>query len=149
MRADTTVLPEDLRKKTKAELLALWAESFNEAPPRQLRRPLLVRLLAYKIQEKAYGGLTRETRERLRALARGFAAGHSGLPVGHRIKPGTRLIRQWSGRSHEVTVVEGAFEYAGRRYASLSEIARAITGTRWSGPLFFGLKTGKEKRSAG
>jgi hypothetical protein len=93
------------------------------------------------MQEEAYGGLSPATRRRLAELARKFEtnpnAELSGAP---RIKPGTRLIRDWRGQSNRVTVLEKGYEYAGKRYSSLSQIARLITGTRWSGPLFFGLR---------
>ncbi len=101
-------------------------------------------MLAYKLQEQAYGGLKPEVKRRLRELAAGLhrdskkTAAQRRDPL--RIKPGTRLIRQWEGQTHHVTVGEAGFEYNGERYKSLSAIARLITGTRWSGPLFFGLK---------
>jgi hypothetical protein len=107
---------------------------------------LLVRLLAYRIQEKAYSGLKPETRNQLRVLARKFATNpKTALSNAQRIKPGTRLVRTWGGKSHQVTVLGNSFEYAGIRYSSLSKIARVITGTRWSGPLFFGLKKDDDK----
>ena len=108
----------------------------------------------YRLQEKAYGGLSAATRKRLRALAAEIEADPDAdfLEV-PRIKPGARLIREWQGETHKVTVTEDGFVYAGQRYKSLSEIARLITGTRWSGPLFFGLKSGsgraREGRHAG
>lgn len=125
----------------KRELLALWKQLFRRTAPPQIRRGLLIRILSYRIQEQAYGGLSLENRRRLCELACKFAvnpgAEISGL---ERIKPGTRLVREWHGHFHQVTTLENGYEYAGRRYSSLSEIARLITGTRWSGPLFFGLK---------
>jgi hypothetical protein len=135
-----------LSKKSKPQMLALWKQLFELPPPREARRDLIVRFLAYKMQERAHGGLSRETRSRLAELVRKLAtnpnAELSGTP---RIKPGTRLIRDWRGQSHQVTVLENGYEYAGKRYSSLSQIARLITGTRWSGPLFFGLKGGRAK----
>jgi DUF2924 family protein len=145
MRPDVSKPLTLLPTMGKPELLALWKQQFSGTAPRHLRRGLLVRVLAHKLQDQAYGGLNPTTKKRLRELARKFAANsHSELPGGHRIKPGTRLIRQWRGQSHQVTALEDTFEYAGRRYASLSEIARAITGTRWSGPMFFGLKVKRD-----
>jgi len=130
-----------LPKMGNSQLHALWKELFKQAPPRQVRRGLIIRILAYRIQEQAYGGLSPATRKRLSDLARKFEtnpnAELSGAP---RIKPGTRLIRDWRGQSHRVTVLENGYEYAGKRYPSLSQVARLITGTRWSGPLFFGLR---------
>jgi hypothetical protein len=108
-------------------------------------------MLAYKLQEQAYGGLKPQVKRRLRELAVRFAADPrqdvAKLATPARIKPGTRLIREWQGESHHVTVSERGFEYQGRVYASLSEIARHITGTRWSGPLFFGLRHSEKPRS--
>ena len=130
-----------LPSMSKAQLLALWKQLLRIPPPRQVRRDLFVRLLAYRMQEQAYGGLSPATRKRLSDLARKFQtdpnAALSGAP---RIKPGTRLIRDWRGQSHRVTVLDNGYEYAGKRYSSLSQVARLITGTRWSGPLFFGLR---------
>lgn len=138
---------EQLPTLSKAQLLDLWQQLFNAPPPRQVRRELLIRILAYKIQEQTYGGLTTETRKRLRELARQFAASPEvNVSAPQRIKPGTRLIREWLGKSHHVTVLEQGYSYAGKRYSSLSQIARLITGTRWNGPLFFGLRiNGSEK----
>jgi len=130
-----------LPRMSKAQLRALWKQLFTIPPPRQVRRGLFIRLLAYQMQEQAYGGLSPATRKRLSELARKFEtnpnAELSGAP---RIKPGTRLIRDWRGQSHRVTVLDNGYEYAGKRYSSLSQVARLITGTRWSGPLFFGLR---------
>jgi Protein of unknown function (DUF2924) len=92
------------------------------------------------VQKQAFGALSDSSR-RLKELASAIEANSNG-PVSQRaaIKPGTRLIRQWKDQVHIVNVEEGKYEYRGARYESLSEIARLITGTRWSGPLFFGLK---------
>jgi hypothetical protein len=101
-------------------------------------------LLAYKLQEQAFGGMKPEYKRRLRQLAESFERSSSNpakkVSLTTKIKPGTRLIRRWDEQTHQVTVAEKGFEYKGARYKSLSEIARLITGTRWSGPLFFGLK---------
>ncbi len=134
----------------KAGLCALWRELFKEDAPSQVRKELLTRILAYRIQEQAFGGLSAANRRRLREIARTFQRDpKTSLPGAGAIKPGTRLIRQWQGKSHHVTVHELGYEYDGKRYASLSEIARLITGTRWSGPLFFGLRRNGAKRAAG
>ncbi len=142
---------EHLSKMSKAQLLTLWKELFKVPAPRQVRRDLLIKFLAYRMQEQAYGGLSPATRKRLRELARKVEANPnaeiSGAP---RIKPGTRLIRDWRGQSHRVTALENGYEYTGKRYSSLSQVARLITGTRWSGPLFFGLRSShrREPRDA-
>jgi Protein of unknown function (DUF2924) len=135
---------------SKAELLTRWHERLKQAPPSHLNKPILVPLLAYRLQEQAYGGLKPAYKRRLQQLAESFErnpnrAGRTALSSA-RIKSGTRLIRQWDGQTHQVTVAEQGFEYKGERYKSLSEIARLITGTRWSGPLFFGLKQSEKNR---
>jgi hypothetical protein len=131
-----------LPKLSKAALRELWKELFFASPPPQLRRHLTIPILAYRLQEKAFGSLTAANRGRLRQLARAFETNSnstvSSIPS---IRPGTRLVRQWGDQVHLVNVEANAYEYQGARYQSLSEIARLITGTRWSGPLFFGIKS--------
>ena len=118
-----------------------WRDLFEREPPLYNRRFLESRL-AYRIQELAYGGLKPETIERLEALADELEGknGRSRRAVGSRPIAGTRLIREWKGVDHCVTVRDDDFEYEGRPFQSLSAIARAITGTRWNGLVFFGLK---------
>jgi hypothetical protein len=141
MPADLTARLAQLSSMKKVELWALWKQLFKRTAPPHIRRELFIRILAFRIQEQAHGGLSAETRKRLRDLARQFAVNPTAeIPGISRIKPGTRLIREWRGQSHHVTVLERGYSYAGKRYSSLSQIARLITGTRWSGPLFFGLK---------
>ncbi len=136
---------------SKAELLTKWREKLKQHPPSHLNKPILVPLLAYRLQEQAYGGLKPAYKRRLRELAEGFERNPNQaaktVSSSTRIKPGTRLIRQWDGQTHQVTVAEEGFEYKGERYKSLSEIARLITGTRWSGPLFFGQKQGRKDQT--
>jgi hypothetical protein len=133
---------------SKDALSALWQQLFQSSPPHQLRRQPMVRILAYRIQEQAFRGLNPSARQRLRQMARALerepAAEICAAPA---FKPGTRLIRQWQDRTHIVTVEENGYEYQGSRYQSLSEVARLVTGTRWSGPLFFGLKSIPAKTS--
>lgn len=130
-----------LPKMSKAQLLVLWKQVSRILPPHQVRRDLFIRLLAYGMQEQAYGGLSAATRKRLSELACKLKANpNAELSGAPRIKPGTRLIRDWRGQSHRVTVLKNGYEYAGKRYSSLSQVARLISGTRWSGPLFFGLR---------
>jgi hypothetical protein len=135
---------------SKTELLKKWRERLKHAPPSHLDKPILVPLLAYKLQEQAFGGLKPAYKRRLRQLAESFEQNPGRVTKtvssSARIKPGTRLIRQWDGQTHQVTVAEEGFEYKGEGYKSLSEIARLITGTRWSGPLFFGLKQSEKNR---
>src|SRR5437899_1973872 len=122
------------------DLKRRWGDLFETEPPPYNRRFLESRL-AYRIQELAYGGLKPETVERLDVLAEDLASGDRGKRlVKDRPITGTRLVREWQGVEHCATVCDDGYEYQGRRYQSLSAIARAITGTRWNGWVFFGLK---------
>jgi hypothetical protein len=124
-------------------LKARWRELFGSEPPPYNRRFLESRL-AYRIQELAYGGLSADTVRRLEALAADLPTkGSKRVRHKNSDRPvsGTRLIREWKGVEHQVTVRDADFEYQGRPYKSLSAVARAITGTRWNGLVFFGLKT--------
>ena len=105
-----------------------------------MRRNHMVPILAYRAQEKAFGGLKESTVRMLRELALGNAS--KSQPI-YRPKTGTRYVREHNGKLHEVTVLDDGFEYEGESYRSLTEIAKAITGTKWSGPAFFGLKRKK------
>jgi hypothetical protein len=131
-----------LKTTPTPELKRQWRDLFETDPPPYNRRFLESRL-AYRIQELAYGGLKPEIIERLEALAEQFDGRD---PIKRRIRmddrpiAGTRLIREWQGVEHCVTVRDNDFEYQGRPYKSLSAVARAITGTRWNGWIFFGLK---------
>ena len=126
-----------------------WGEAFGRAPPRHIRRGLLVRGLAYCIQEKAQGGLKPAVRRRLAKAAAELSAGRAPPAPSPTIKPGTRLLREWQGVVHEVIVLKDGVDYRGKSWRSLSAVAREITGTRWSGPRFFGLqKTRSSKDSA-
>ena len=119
-----------------------WRDLFGAVPPPHNRRFLESRL-AYRIQELAYGGLKPETLARLEALGEQLDGGKvtvQKIRQDDRPTAGTQLIREYQGVEHVVTVTRDGFEYHGRPYQSLSAIARAITGTRWNGLLFFGLK---------
>jgi hypothetical protein len=123
-------------------LKAKWRTLFDTEPPPYNRRFLESRL-AYRIQELAYGGLKKETVERLRVLAKQYNGKAGTRPKGRSQRlpiAGTRLIRQWQGIEHCVTVRGEDFEYQGQPFKSLSAIAREITGVRWNGWVFFGLK---------
>ena len=125
---------------TPGALRALWPQWFDRPPPTKIRRELLVHALAYRMQERVAGGLTTATRATLRAYAeaeQNHSKGEGVEPA--RLTPGTHVIRQWGNETHQVTVDAAGLVYRGQRYRSLSEIARRITGTRWSGPLFFGV----------
>jgi Protein of unknown function (DUF2924) len=118
----------------------LWPQWFDRPPPAKIRRELLMRALAYRMQERATGGLTTATRTKLRALAKAEKNNSKWEGIARpRLTPGTHVIREWGNERHQVTVEAVGFVYRGQRYRSLSEIARRITGTRWSGPMFFGV----------
>jgi hypothetical protein len=136
-----------LAQLTPGALRALWPQWFDRPAPAKIRRELLVRALAYRMQERASGGLSTVTRTKLRALAE--AVKHNSKWEGlarPRLTPGTQVIREWGNERHQVTVEAVGFVYRGQRYRSLSEIARRITGTRWSGPLFFGMVSSSKGR---
>jgi hypothetical protein len=143
MRANISGQIENLRALSRQQLLDIWQKLYRRAAPTGIRRELLVPFLAYRMQEIAYGGLKPATRSELRRIARGIENSSSSTDqIRHpRIKPGTHIIRQWRGETHEVVVTKLGYEYRRASYNSLSEIARKITGTRWSGPAFFGLKS--------
>jgi len=132
----------DLPKLSKTALRELWKELFNVPAPPQVRRLLLIPILAYRLQEQAFGSLSAAGRNRLCQLARAFETNSnstvSSIPS---VRPGTRLVRKWRDQVYLVNVEHNGYEYQGARYKNLSEIARLITGTRWSGPLFFGIKS--------
>jgi Protein of unknown function (DUF2924) len=143
-----------LKTTPTADLKQQWRDLFDSEPPPYNRRFIESRL-GYRIQELTYGGLRPETVKCLEALAHGVEQTN---PVMRRIRSGqkpiagTRLIREWQGIEHTVTVRDDGYEYRGAPYKSLSSIARAITGTRWNGWVFFGLKNtraGEAKVDAG
>ena len=131
LEALSDLTPDELRKE--------WRRLYRSQSPR-LSKDLLVRAIAYRIQELRYGGLSKATRRKLTSLVEARDSGAGLAKNGaQRIRAGSRLVREWNGRTHTVTVEEEGFTYAGRNYRSLSAIAREITGARWSGPRFFGL----------
>ncbi len=128
---------EDL---TIFELRGEWRRHLRMAPPMRLSRDLLLRGIAYRLQEKALGGLSKSCLRRLSVAPAGPGESTSRKPnKAASLKPGTRLVREWHGVTHVVLVHSDGFEWEGRRHRSLSVIARAITGAHWSGPRFFGL----------
>ena len=131
---------EGLAELDAHALRAEWRQHYRAAPPRWLSRDLMVRGIAYKIQVRAHGGLSRTTQTKLRSPAHKLETeGHTGCNGGPSLKPGVKLVREWHGDAHTVLVRDDGFEYRGERYGSLSHIAREITSARWSGPRFFGL----------
>ena len=148
-RADgstTTTSQRELSRKiatltdlTAQQLRTEWRRLYRNHPPR-LSRDLLVRTVAYRMQELAYGGLSKATQRKLVALTKELQTNGGIAPdPGPRARPGARLVREWRGRTHTVVVTEEGFTYAGKTYSSLSKIAQTITGAHWSGPRFFGL----------
>ena len=132
----------DLQTAPTANLKRQWRELYGKEPP-EFSRSYLQSRLAYRIQELAYGGLRTETVARLEALGEKLDGGNLTLRrirADDRPIAGTRLVREYRGAEHVVTVLAGGFEYEGRPYRSLSAIARAITSTRWNGWTFFGLR---------
>jgi hypothetical protein len=147
MTASVVARVAALKGTPTPDLKAMWRQLFETEPPPYNRRFLESRL-AYRIQELAYGGLKKETLERLRVMARQYDGKFGGRPKSRSDRlpiSGTRLIREWQGVQHSVTVRGDDFEYEGRPYRSLSAIAREITKVRWNGWAFFGLKNSRER----
>ena len=142
--AQVAALPD----KPTDDLKRMWQDLFaTKAPP--YNRSFLVKRLGYRLQELAFGGLSEKTEERLDAMANDPACADPAImkrKIASRPISGTRLVREWQGVEHQVTVLDDGFEYQGCKYKSLSVIARTITGTRWSGPVFFGLRKSGSKQ---
>jgi Protein of unknown function (DUF2924) len=125
-----------------AQLRVRYREVFRTDPPKAFGPDLLRRSIAHRIQEKAYSGLSRPAQRLLDQAMKAFAAKPNGkIVLPRRIKPGSVLVREWKGRSHRVLVLADGFAYEGDVYSNLSEIAVLITGTKWNGPRFFGLRS--------
>jgi hypothetical protein len=125
-----------------AELQELWCRFYKTETTPRLSRELLVRAVAYRMQEVASGGPRLELQRQLRHIT--LELQQTGrVRIRPRLKSGTRLMREWRGQSHEVLVLDNGFSWQGAHYRSLSAIARKITGTAWSGPLFFGLRSNR------
>jgi hypothetical protein len=120
-------------------LIEKWRTLYDTEPPGRVRNNFLMHAIAHRMQEQILGGLKPATRRFLEKTAQDNAYRQQILPSVN-IKPGTRLLREWHGVTYEVIIMEDGVQCNGKRYRSLSETARAITGARWSGPLFFGLK---------
>lgn len=121
----------------REELVVRWQELYGAPPPARTSQQLLFRAVAYRVQEQATGGLKPSTRRFLQLVSKDDER-KTAAPVS--AKSGTRLLREWHGTTYEATVLDSGVLFQGKKYRSLSEVARAITGVRWSGPLFFGLK---------
>jgi hypothetical protein len=123
------------------DLRVAWRRLHRDKPPSCLNRDLMIRAIAYQMQERAHGGLAPATRRRLGSLVGEIETkGTSAFDPGIALKPGTRLVREWGGRMHTVVALENGFDYDGERHPSLTRIATLITGAHWSGPRFFGIR---------
>jgi len=133
-----------LEALTNFELRAEWRRLHAMQPPKSLSRDLLLRGITYKIQERAFGGLSKSPLRNLTGtVPDGFSAQHYRSAPRIVVKPGTRLVHEWNGETHTVLVHDDGVEWRGKRYRSLSVVAREITGAHWSGPRFFGLTSKK------
>jgi len=160
IRTNDSVLKQiaGLESLNHEELVKLWRTLYGNDPTAS-NRPYLIKRLAYRIQELAYGGLSDNARKTMDEILdlHGFDENGGNLDSRRVEKKrkvgvpvvGTRLVREWNGRTYEAIVVHGGFEYEGRRYRSLTAIATAITGTHWNGRAFFGLKKSQEKKRRG
>jgi hypothetical protein len=141
---DATACREALSHLTElnlGELRQQWRALYKALASPHLSRELLVRAIAYRMQEVALGGLRPKRQRQLCQIAQQLKqAGAANIPPRPELKPGTRLVREWQGRTYDVLVLDGGFSWQDTHYRSLSALARTITGTAWSGPLFFGLK---------
>lgn len=135
---------DELKTMTAPDLRKKWGELYRAPSPKGASQDFLLRALVHKVQEDHHGGLKPSLQRRLRQMAKTLDANEGAdLVPTPMAKPGTTLVREWQNRKHQVTVLEQGFAYDGRVYDSLSKIAREITGTRWSGPVFFGLRQPK------
>jgi hypothetical protein len=153
IRSDVKTLAASLDQLSELqpdELVEQWRGLSRAEPPNRLRSPLMISALAYRLQERAFGGLKAATRRQLQQIA-GDAEARRPIAIKSKrlVKPGAVLVREWHGTRHQVTALKDGFMFQGRRFQSLSKIASEITGTRWSGPLFFGLKSSRQERQDG
>jgi hypothetical protein len=151
-----TATPERLTHEI-SELAALdatalrqrWAQLVGDEPPLHLGRKMTIQAIAYRLQERAFGGLKPSTVRILDRVAGASESAESNRSPARKAGAGMVLIREWGGMTHRVTVLDDDVVYRGRRYKSLSEVARMITGTHWSGPMFFGLRNRSKEKAHG
>src|SRR5271165_4932096 len=130
-----------LSELTIFELREEWRRLHRAPPPMRLSRDLLIRGITYKLQERAYGALSKATLRKLNQTGPGSTSRGAAKPAQPiSLKPGTRLVREWRGTTHMVLVHADGLEWRGQRYSSLTLVTREITGAHWSGPRFFGLR---------
>jgi hypothetical protein len=150
MRAPAVPKISKLKTAQHAELLKLWAATLGRPPQFRASRELLASALAWHLQERKFGGLKPATSRKLRVVAdaqeRKKAAGSLPTPATN-LRPGTVIIKHWRGAQHVVVILADGFQHQGKVYGSLSHLAREITGTRWNGPAFFGLRK-RQRRAA-
>ena len=150
--AQSSDIEKDLAELSKASIAHLrlrWNAVFRTEPPAAFGPDLLRRSIAQRVQEQHYGSLSASVQRQLSQIVKAIASKPSGrIELPKRIKSGAVLIRTWKDKSHRVMVLDDGFAFEGRVYDSLSEIAREITGTRWNGPKFFGLRPAKLKGNA-
>jgi hypothetical protein len=151
----TSMRPKSLKSELagladleRAQLQDLWRGLYGSDPPQQMSQQLLSQAIAHRLQVKALGGLNFSTRRALVKAAEESASKPTTVPARQGIDMGSVLVRVWHGETHQVTTLKEGVQYRGQRYGSLSEVAREITGTRWSGPRFFGLKGAAKNRVA-
>lgn len=125
-----------LKSLSRLELMAEWKKVWGSEAPFNISQNLLLLAFAYRLQEHIYGGLKPHIKAKLRQIA----GGNNKIQPVPQIKSGTRLLREWRGSTHEVLVLSDGVQYRGEKYRSLSEVAKVITGSKWSGPVFFGLR---------
>jgi hypothetical protein len=148
--AEARPVESEIGALERAGVIALrveWRRLFGDEPPR-VSRDLLVRALAYRVQERALGGLSRASLKRLQELADNPEGRGPPPEQAASLRPGAKLVREWHGRTHIVLVTDTGFDYAGSSYKSLTQIAKLITGAHWSGPRFFGLTTRRPQELA-
>lgn len=136
-RSIFAVILSGLIKMDRDDLVVEWIRISKRPLPANISRGLLLRAIAYQLQEAQLGALKKAARERLHKIA---AGSNDSSDVSSKLNLGTRLLREWHGETHEVVIEDAGVRYQGKLYRSLSEVAQVITGTKWSGPVFFGLR---------
>jgi len=140
---------KELETLPRVELIKNWQKRFNLTPPQQVRREFLIKHIAWDIQAQQQGGYTPQTKKKLETLSKALAKNNeiqdiniANLKIHQNIeiKEGTKLIREYQGKNHEVLALDKGFKYKDKTYKSLSAIANEITGSRWNGKVFFGIK---------
>jgi hypothetical protein len=151
----TSIRPKSIKSELarladleRVQLRDLWRDLYGSDPPQQISQLLLSQAVAHRLQVKALGGLNFSSRRALVRAAEESGSKLATTPAQQGIDTGSVLVRVWHGETHQVTTLKKGVQYRGKRYRSLSEVVREITGTRWSGPRFFGLKGAAKNRVA-